>query len=75
MQQIKDAGTAGIISFALVQLGFWSLSLVAALVAYIQLTGHWPDWTDPEEMSKLGAGTCGVMRCSFWYLSMDGWND
>ena len=55
MKKIKEAGTAGTISFGLVQLGFWSLSLVVALGGYIKLTGHLPDWTDKEEMSKLGA--------------------
>eukprot|EP00977_Amphora_coffeiformis_P012390 scaffold3063_cov191-Amphora_coffeaeformis.AAC.2 len=55
MEKIKETGTAGIISFGLVQLGFWSLSLVVALGGYIKLMGHLPDWTDKEEMSKLGA--------------------
>ena len=57
MKQIKEAGTAGIISFALVQLGFWSLSLAIALFGYVKMTGHFPDLTDKEELSKLGAGT------------------
>ena len=55
MKKIRQAGTAGIISFGMVQLGFWSLSLVVALGGYIKLTGHLPDWTDKDEMSKLGA--------------------
>ena len=58
MQKIKQAGTAGIISFAMVQLGFWSASFALALGAYVKMTGHWPDVTDQEEMSTLAAGTC-----------------
>ena len=56
MKQIKEAGTAGIVSFALVQLGFWSVSLVIVLFGYVRLEGHLPDLSDKEELSKLGAG-------------------
>lgn len=55
MKQIKEAGAAGIISFGMVQLVFWSLSLFVALVCYVRITGQLPDWTDSEEMSKSGA--------------------
>ena len=59
MKKIKDAGTAGIVSFGLVQLGFWSISLIIVLFGYVKVTGHLPDLSDQEEVNKLGAGTSG----------------
>ena len=58
MKKIKDAGTAGIVSFGLVQLGFWSVSVIIVLFGYVKMTGHLPDLSDQEEVNKLGAGTC-----------------
>lgn len=39
MQQVKDSGTAGVISYALWELGFWALSVPVCLVGYRQVTG------------------------------------
>jgi hypothetical protein len=55
MQQVKDAGVAGVISYALWELGFWALSVPVCIVAYQQVTGHWPDLTNPDDLEKLGA--------------------
>mmetsp|Transcript_8701 Transcript_8701/g.13448 ORF Transcript_8701/g.13448 Transcript_8701/m.13448 type:complete len:182 (+) Transcript_8701:76-621(+) len=55
MQKVKDAGTAGIISYALWEFGFWFLSVPVCLVGYRQVTGHWPDLKDSEDLKKLGA--------------------
>merc|ERR1719401_3062706 len=55
MQQVKEAGTAGIVSYALWELGFWALSIPACVVGYQAATGHWPDLADPEDQKKLGA--------------------
>jgi len=55
MQQVRDAGTAGIVSYALWELGFWALSIPACFVGYQAATGHWPDLADPEDQKKLGA--------------------
>ena len=55
MKQTKEAGTAGIISFAMVQLGFWSLSLVVALAMYVRINGHPPDLTNSEELAQVAA--------------------
>jgi hypothetical protein len=63
MQQIKEAGTAGIISFALVQLAFWSLSLVLVVFTYVKVEGHLPDLSNPEELTKLSAGMLCVCVC------------
>lgn len=54
MQQVKDAGVAGGISYALWELGFWTLSIPVCLSAYYGLTGHLPDLSDQEDLKKLG---------------------
>jgi hypothetical protein len=55
MQQVKDAGIAGVISYALWELGFWTVSVPVCIAAYQQVTGHWPDFTNSEDLQKLGA--------------------
>lgn len=55
MQQVKDAGTAGIISYALWELGFWAISIPVCVFGYYELTGHLPDFGNAEDMQKLGA--------------------
>ena len=39
MQQIKDAGVAGVISYAAWELAFWAVSVPVCIVAYQQVTG------------------------------------
>lgn len=55
MQQVKDAGVAGAISLAFWELGFWAVSLPVCVFGYREVTGHWPDFTNAEDMRKLGA--------------------
>lgn len=55
LQKVKQAGTAGAISYALWELGFWGVSLPVCVVGYRELTGHWPDLTNSEDMQKVGA--------------------
>lgn len=55
MRQVKEAGTAGVISYALWELGFWALSVPVCLVGYRQVTGHWPDLSSDDDLKKLGA--------------------
>ena len=57
MTQIKEAGLAGIISYGFWEVAFWSASVPVVLVSYHQLTGHWPDLTNKEEVAKLTAQT------------------
>jgi hypothetical protein len=45
MQQVKDAGTAGIISYALWELAFWLVSVPVVLFGYYGVMGHFPDLT------------------------------
>jgi hypothetical protein len=55
LQQIKDAGVAGVISYALWELGFWSVSIPLTIFGYYEVTGHWPDLSDKEDVAKLSA--------------------
>lgn len=55
MEQIKEAGLAGIISYGFWEVAFWSASVPVVLVSYHQLTGHWPDLSDKQEVAKLSA--------------------
>jgi hypothetical protein len=55
LQQIKDSGLAGVISYALWELGFWSVSIPLTIVAYQEVTGHWPDLQNPDDIAKLSA--------------------
>eukprot|EP00544_Gedaniella_sp_CCMP2646_P008753 CAMPEP_0202485810 /NCGR_PEP_ID=MMETSP1361-20130828/4534_1 /ASSEMBLY_ACC=CAM_ASM_000849 /TAXON_ID=210615 /ORGANISM="Staurosira complex sp., Strain CCMP2646" /LENGTH=227 /DNA_ID=CAMNT_0049114781 /DNA_START=70 /DNA_END=753 /DNA_ORIENTATION=+ len=55
MQQVKDAGLAGIISYALWEIAFWAVSVPVCVFGYRELTGHWPDFQNAQDMQKLGA--------------------
>jgi len=55
MKQVKESGTAGVISYALWEWAFWAISLPVCIFAYRELTGHWPDFSDKEDLEKLGA--------------------
>eukprot|EP00557_Chaetoceros_sp_GSL56_P006609 CAMPEP_0176488408 /NCGR_PEP_ID=MMETSP0200_2-20121128/6690_1 /TAXON_ID=947934 /ORGANISM="Chaetoceros sp., Strain GSL56" /LENGTH=167 /DNA_ID=CAMNT_0017885383 /DNA_START=742 /DNA_END=1245 /DNA_ORIENTATION=- len=54
LKQVKEAGTAGVISYALWELGFWAFSVPVCISAYYGLFGHFPDLTNKEDLSKLG---------------------
>lgn len=55
LKQVKEAGTAGIISYALWELGFWAISVPVCSFAFYEATGHFPNFSDKEDMAKLGA--------------------
>jgi hypothetical protein len=55
MKQVKDAGVAGVISYALWEFGFWALSVPVVFVGYREVTGHWPDISNKDDVGKLGA--------------------
>lgn len=55
LQKVKQAGTAGAISYALWELGFWGISIPVCSVGYYKVAGHWPDFSNAEDMEKLGA--------------------
>jgi len=54
LQRVKDAGTAGAISYALWEAAFWGVSVPVCLTSYRQVTGHWPDLTSSEDVRKVG---------------------
>lgn len=54
LQRVKDAGTSGAISYALWELGFWTISVPVCIFAYRQVFGHWPDWSSQEDSEKIG---------------------
>lgn len=55
LEKVKKAGTAGAISYALWELGFWGISIPVCVVGYYEVTGHMPDFSNQEDMQKLGA--------------------
>jgi len=55
MAQVKEAGLAGIISYALWEFGFWTVSVPVCILGYYEVSGHWPDLSNAEDQGKLGA--------------------
>ena len=39
LKKVKESGTAGIISYALWELGFWALSVPVCIIGYKSVTG------------------------------------
>ena len=56
LQKIKEMGPAGIISYGVVQIAFQGLSFVICLGLFYKTTGHWPDFSDPEDAAAFGGG-------------------
>lgn len=80
LQQVKDAGTAGVISYALWELAFWFVSVPVVLLGYQQVTGHWPDLSDGDDIAKLSAEAFAFvnfarlavpLRIGTWWISGD----
>jgi len=55
LQQVKDAGVAGIISYIFWEWAFWGVSVPVCIFGYQAATGHWPDFSDQDDLAKLGA--------------------
>eukprot|EP00978_Attheya_sp_CCMP212_P026330 scaffold86367_cov63-Attheya_sp.AAC.1 len=55
LKKVKESGTAGIVSYALWELAFWAISVPVCVFGYLQVTGHWPDFSNAEDLEKLGA--------------------
>lgn len=55
LQQVKDAGAAGIISYIFWEWAFWGVSVPVCIYGYYAATGHFPDFQNQEDLSKLGA--------------------
>jgi len=54
LKKVKEGGKAGIISYALWELAFWALSVPVCVFAYYELVGHMPDFSNKEDLEKLG---------------------
>jgi len=55
MQKVKDAGSAGIISYIFWEWAFWGVSVPVALFGFKAATGEFPDFQNSDDMAKLGA--------------------
>ena len=55
LKQVKEAGTAGVISYALWELAFWFISIPVCSFGFYKVAGHWPDFSNTEDLEKLGA--------------------
>jgi len=55
LQKVKDAGVAGAISYAAWELAFWGISVPVCIFTYVELTGHLPDFSNQDDLAKLGA--------------------
>ena len=55
LDQVKDAGVAGSISLFLWELAFWAISIPVAIVGYTQVTGSFPDFSNQDDLAKVGA--------------------
>lgn len=55
MKKVKESGVAGVISYAAWELAFWTVSVPVCVFGYREITGHWPDFKDKDDLSKLGA--------------------
>ena len=60
LKKVKESGTAGIISYALWELGFWAISVPICSFGFYEATGHWPNFGDKEDLAKLGAEAFAV---------------
>lgn len=55
LQKVKDAGLAGVISYTAWELVFWGISLPVCIFGFQAATGHWPDFSNQDDMAKVGA--------------------
>ena len=63
MQQVKDAGVAGIISYIFWEWAFWGISVPVCIFAYQQATGHWcasPRHASPPLSPPLACALCAL---------------
>ena len=54
MQKVKDAGAAGVISYIFWEWAFWGVSVPVAISAFYGLQGHFPDFSNQEDLTYLG---------------------
>jgi len=55
MQKVKDAGVAGLVSYVFWEWAFWGISIPVCVAGYREVTGHWPDLSNQDDVAKIGA--------------------
>merc|ERR1719313_1132632 len=50
LQQVKDAGVAGIISYIFWEWAFWGVSVPVCIFGYYTATGHYPDFQNQDDL-------------------------
>lgn len=83
LKRVKQAGTAGAISYALWELAFWGVSIPVCSLGFYDVAGHWPDLSNPDDMQKLGAEAFAFVNVARFAvplriglaLSTSGWID
>ena len=53
MTKVKAAGVAGLVSYALWEFVFWTVSVPLAIYTYHSTTGEWPSFDNPESTAKV----------------------
>ena len=69
-REVKDAGIAGLISYALWEWGFWVASVPVGVSAYYGVTGHFPDFQNADDQKQLAAEAFAFVTSRgshFWY--------
>ena len=51
--QVKAAGVAGLVSYALWEFVFWTVSVPLSIYTYHATTGEWPSFDNPESTAKV----------------------
>jgi len=62
MTKVKAAGVAGLISYALWEFAFWTISVPIAIFSYHATTGQWPSFDDKESTAKVSAVIFGFLN-------------
>lgn len=61
MTKVKNAGTAGVVSYALTELAFWVISIPLAIASVAAATGSLPDLGSQEGQAATGAYILGFL--------------
>merc|ERR1712216_901504 len=62
MTKVKAAGVAGLVSYALWEFVFWTVSVPLAIYSYHATTGEWPSFDDKESTAKVSAVIFGFLN-------------
>jgi len=62
MTKVKAAGVAGLVSYALWEFVFWTVSVPLSIYTYHATTGEWPSFDNPESTAKVSAVIFGFLN-------------